>query len=377
MQKIPFFSIIIPYRNRELLRIQNCLRSLEEQKFQDFEIIFVDYGTEKPFQKEVEKLINNFSKAQYIYADSRGMFWNRSQALNIGLFYAKGDIMVISDVDLVFENTFLAQVQNFMKKEEILIYPCINLGEAYKDFTFEKLFQNLAKIKKEWYYGGGGNIIFHKKLLEKVGGYNEYYRIWGYEDIDFVKRIKKADLEVPKIPEGIIVLHQFHQDIQLPKGWKKLGFSKLKSNQAIPLGMNKRPTFQIEKRPALKVFLESKPKKSMIELDFPKEYHYALFTKYLMNLQKSDFLYFRQDFENPIQKGKSWRLLLKWINQLLEKMKISYRIVDLKNFYDEPILSEIIHSFLFYLILENIHFEEWDYYYHYQNDKIEVVFYKR
>jgi hypothetical protein len=79
-------SIVIGFKDREISRVKNSLDSLSLQNSDiNFEVIFVDYGSEEECSNQLLLLMHNFSFVKYVKVNSRGWFWNRSHALNIGV----------------------------------------------------------------------------------------------------------------------------------------------------------------------------------------------------------------------------------------------------------------------------------------------------
>ena len=60
-------SIIYAFRNRDVERVQLSMESLHAQKFQNFEVVFVDYGSEAETAAKVQKTLKNFEFARYLY----------------------------------------------------------------------------------------------------------------------------------------------------------------------------------------------------------------------------------------------------------------------------------------------------------------------
>src|SRR5690554_5688657 len=95
-------SIIYAFRDRDEKRVELSLQSLERQTSQNFEVIFVDYGSRDHFAAPVNNVVEKFSFGNYYYIAHKGLLWNKSKALNYGLQMAKGDYVFIADVDIVF-----------------------------------------------------------------------------------------------------------------------------------------------------------------------------------------------------------------------------------------------------------------------------------
>jgi glycosyltransferase involved in cell wall biosynthesis len=89
MFKNPLISIIIPTLNR-IEYISECIKSIKNQKYKNYEIILIDDGSKESFKK-VESLCNVFMKNII----NMGPSFSR----NLGAFKSNGDILVFLDSD--------------------------------------------------------------------------------------------------------------------------------------------------------------------------------------------------------------------------------------------------------------------------------------
>ena len=118
-------SVIIPVYNGEMYICDIC-KSLEEQTYKNYEVIFVDDGsTDGSYQT-----LNQLKKDHYtiIHQENRGV----SAARNTGIHIAKGQYIAFIDVDDTIHPEYLHFLQNqkylFVRKNK-------DDGEA-KEFYF-------------------------------------------------------------------------------------------------------------------------------------------------------------------------------------------------------------------------------------------------
>ena len=111
--KIKLVSIIIPVYNEEKV-IGDCLKSLQNQRYNPIEIIFVDDGstdqtlkiiTNLKFQPVLDRVetrsgISNF---KLLHQEHRGP----GPARNLGASKAKGSVLVFVDADMTFDKDFI------------------------------------------------------------------------------------------------------------------------------------------------------------------------------------------------------------------------------------------------------------------------------
>jgi len=203
-------SIIVAYRNRDLLRVKRFLNSLNNQTNKDFELIFVDSGTELLLANEIEKQVSSYSFAKYIYNDSRGKDFNRSLFLNIGAKIATGDFFYFTDIDLIFHEGFVNHLHS-LKNEYSQVYTRVYMiNEKFKNY--DDIFNSDVNSNSELNHTSGkGWLMVPKTVFYEIGGYDEYYTDWGVEDNDIYIRLcqyglKETWTDHTKFP----VYHQWH-----------------------------------------------------------------------------------------------------------------------------------------------------------------------
>ena len=124
-------SIVVGFRNREIERVKRSLDSLAKQTYTDFEIIFVDYGSDTSIATEIEKLVTSYKFIKYVYSDTRGWFWNRAHALNTGVKIASGNVILFFDIDLILESNFLKNLSTISFENTFYTFTCFYLPERF------------------------------------------------------------------------------------------------------------------------------------------------------------------------------------------------------------------------------------------------------
>lgn len=133
-------SIIIPAYNEEK-NIEDCLNSLADQSYQDFEAIVVDDGST---DKTLESL-SRYSLPTTRYQLLKQPHLGPGRARNLGASKAKGDILVFIDADMTFAKDFIKN----------LIAP-IQKGQVKGTFTKEEYVSNWDNpIARAWNYNQG------------------------------------------------------------------------------------------------------------------------------------------------------------------------------------------------------------------------------
>ena len=186
---MPFFSIIIPLYNKENF-IEETLKSVLNQTFQDFEIIIVeDCSTDNSKQKAESVVSEKIKIIQH--EKNRGL----SASRNTGIEKANSDFLAFLDADDIWHDNYLEKIfqliQNFPTahlfatnyleaySNEIAVSPSSNLKNfetdgLVPDFFESSLHQNIYCFS---------SICVKKEIFEKIGGFNTMIN-YG-EDVDF------------------------------------------------------------------------------------------------------------------------------------------------------------------------------------------------
>jgi len=196
IQESIMISIVIPVRNRGRY-LENCLLSIINQSFKDWEVIVIDYGGDDN-TKALCEMFEGYP-IRYIYVPEKGI-WNLPRARNVGIKNAIGNLVACVDADMILGlNVFEELHKHFETHEDNVLYQIqrININEdgtktAMPEGTFLGDFQCTTK----------DNFI-------NVTGFDE--RLWGYgyEDLDVVIRLGRIGVRQHWL-QGVETYHQWH-----------------------------------------------------------------------------------------------------------------------------------------------------------------------
>lgn len=199
-------SIVFGYRDRDLDRVRRCLDSLARQTLNVFQVVFVDYGSTTTYRDQIEDLLSKYPFCQYLYTHSRGMFWNRSKALNVGLKMVQTTFVAFSDVDIIFPETFIERLIPQLSEKKVVYTYCYNLARNFNNWA------SLPKVNAANFRENTAKGLFQcipTSQIKSIHGFDERYFIWGVEDEDLGLRLQKMGLTEAWI-EGLVVYHQWH-----------------------------------------------------------------------------------------------------------------------------------------------------------------------
>lgn len=98
-------SIIIPIYNAEKW-LRDCLKSIAQQSYTDFEVLMVNDGSKDQSAIICQSYVDKDSRFHYYYQDNAGV----SAARNLGLKYAQGDFICFVDADDMVAPVYLSHL---------------------------------------------------------------------------------------------------------------------------------------------------------------------------------------------------------------------------------------------------------------------------
>ncbi len=183
-------SIVFAHRNRGKDRIRITFESLQRQQLQNFEVIFVDYGSEDVLVLKLQDLAAKFDFVKVHSLKTSQLLWNKSKALNYGIKKANGEYVFIADTDLVFHPKTTEFLQNILAPEKFLLF---KLGYLARDESQKlKTEYNFDDLKPARFGKVNGMILTSRESLLKVSGLDEFFHFYGAEDEDLFIRLEHA-----------------------------------------------------------------------------------------------------------------------------------------------------------------------------------------
>ena len=215
------YSIIVPVFNRPD-EIDELLESLTRQTFNDFEVIIVEDGSQKPCKEVCDKYTDKLN-LKYFMKENSGP----GQSRNYGAERSEGEYLLILDSDVVLPENYLYAIEEELHRDKADAFG--GPDRAHNSFTDTQKAISYSmtsffttggirggKKKMDKFYPRSFNMGIRREVYNKLGGFSKMR--FG-EDIDFSIRIFKAGCKCRLFP-GAWVYHKRRTDFR--KFWRQV-----------------------------------------------------------------------------------------------------------------------------------------------------------
>lgn len=221
-----YISIIIPNYNGEELLGKNLPKVLEAVEYYQkkssagIEIIVVDDGSTDSSESVISNFQFKISNLKFIKNEKNLGF---APTVNHGVKEAKGEIIILLNTDVAPNRDFLEPLLSNFKDEKMFAVGCMDKsiekskivlrGRGIGHFQRGFLIHERGEVNKSdtlWVSGGSG--AFRKTIWDKLGGFNELYAPFYWEDIDLSYRALKSGYKILFEPKSIVV-HEHEKGI--------------------------------------------------------------------------------------------------------------------------------------------------------------------
>jgi len=235
-------TVIIPIRsipNRDISeRLTYCVVDpLRDHDKIDF--IVVDDGSPLEDQQRHESVCRE-QGFKYHYIDSRNANVNMARARNAGVQLAQTKYIMFMDVDLYpypgYYNDILREIEVQKLDEhpdDLIMTGVVYLTEKHGTELF---FKTDPEKRKELFFRysseknsdfiekistGTSVTLMHRERYLELGGYDESFEQWGYEDLEFNLRMMYLSDKFP-LPQDFTKDIKTFADIDVYRGWKSM-----------------------------------------------------------------------------------------------------------------------------------------------------------
>lgn len=208
-------DIIIVVRSRPELDLVNRLRMRRRYSLPEgFSFVVVDDGSGAMESANLAAACEEIG-ARYIYVDSSEKLFNLSRGRNQGVLNSSADYVFFEDVDLFYDENFYDSLKREIEllvetgKWDFLVFPVIYLSQKATEYlertSFERPNDFIAELADptspeiDSYAPVSSLLACSRTLVRRLGGFDEAFEGWGFEDSDFVVRLLNlSPLEKPR-----------------------------------------------------------------------------------------------------------------------------------------------------------------------------------
>jgi glycosyltransferase involved in cell wall biosynthesis len=179
-------SCIIPTHNQAQY-LPQCLESILEQTYKNFEIIVVNDCSTDNTRDILDDYINKYSNIKVVHSYIN---LKLPKALNVGLERCYGDYITwMSSDSFYYKDAFRVMIEALEKNKEFgLVSTDFNIyGDSYKEIKYNKKIYTFEDMKQGNFVGCC--FMFRKECFEEVGYFDP--EMIGVEDWDFWTRISQ------------------------------------------------------------------------------------------------------------------------------------------------------------------------------------------
>ncbi|OGH12437.1 MAG: hypothetical protein A2857_06175 [Candidatus Levybacteria bacterium RIFCSPHIGHO2_01_FULL_36_15] len=193
----------------------NCLKSIYQQNYKNYEIILIDNGSTDNSAKIIErkypdvKIIKNRTNLGF------------AEGNNIGYKYSRGDLVLFLNNDTLVDKNFLTELINKLFSDpkigavqpKIMCFPrkvfIDSIGSYFLPTGFlyhlghNKKDQDKYNKESEIFSMKGACMLFKKDVLEKVGLFDKRYFAY-FEETDLCQRVWLAGYKIFYVPRSTI-----------------------------------------------------------------------------------------------------------------------------------------------------------------------------
>lgn len=183
------FSVIVPTLHEEKA-IERSLSSIDKSRKKsshNVEMIVVDGGS----KDNTVKIARKYTK-KVVFPREQGI----GRARNFGAAYAKGDVLIFLDADVVVPENFFYELNREFSVNGVCGASCKAMPHhEVNPSGFERSFYTMWHNARRLFYNikpcgtGENGIIVSKDVFYKAGGFDE--SLGAIEDLDFVFRASK------------------------------------------------------------------------------------------------------------------------------------------------------------------------------------------
>lgn len=191
----PYVSVIIPTYNR-LTILAKALNALAKQRTaRPYEVVVVDDGSTDETPHVIPEMSFEGGELRYLRVSHGGP----AGARNVGIEAARGELIIFLDSDIVVEDGFIeAHCQAHEGHPKRIGHGPVIHTDDIENPTAAQF--KLTDISRAFF--ATGNASIRREHLIEAGLFDESFREYGWEDLEFGLRLKRFGLKAVQVPEA-------------------------------------------------------------------------------------------------------------------------------------------------------------------------------
>ena len=217
-------SVVIPAFN-EWAYTEKCISSLFNDQHRPFyEMIVIDNHSTDSTHEALKKLVeqvNQTPQGDHLQIITNPENHCVAHAWNQGLSASTGEYVAILNNDIIVPDGWMDGVLFSMKQFQLsLASPFPVEGMEFSKFSaWAGAFQTRNRNQIWKNTASFCAFVLHRSLYEKIGGFDENFRIGGYEDTDYLYKLRKNGLSHATVGASVV----YHFGSQTMGQFKKRG----------------------------------------------------------------------------------------------------------------------------------------------------------
>ena len=238
----PYISVCIPARNEER-DIKNCVKSVLNQDYPNFEVIVVDDNSSDNTAKIVRSMTEEYPNLIFIDGAQLAPGWmGKPYALHQAYQKSRGQYLLFTDADLMYRSHALKTAMHTMVCKDLdllTLMPAAIFGSFWERVVQPVIFGFIAALtsfrkvnssNNQSAMGFGAFLLFKKVSYQKIGGHlsvaNEIL-----EDVMIAKKTKLNGLSILAADgKHLFAIRMYHSMKEIWVGWRKNIFLAMKKS---------------------------------------------------------------------------------------------------------------------------------------------------
>lgn len=210
-------DIIIPNFNGSNLIEKNLPKVIEAAHRTEGKIIIVDDGSNKIDRENLEEVIGKIGSKKVkliVHPKNKGF----ASAVNTGVRASNAEFIVLLNSDVTPKSDFLVSPSRYFSEEKLAAVGCldisfeqgkkVNRGRGIAYWKKGMLYHEKGDEEKtDTFWVSGGSSIIRRDVFMLVGGMDEIYNPFYWEDIDLSYKIQKAGYSIVFDANSIVEHH--------------------------------------------------------------------------------------------------------------------------------------------------------------------------